>query len=77
MPNLPSQWLTEWQAGRIALSDTPPAVQSWARVFVYREAERVLAIEGIEARRKALAKLPDHLRTLVEDEARRLWGLAG
>ena len=57
------------------MRDASPAIQSWARLQIYRGACSVLSLPTIEARRAALARLPPLIRPYVEAETRRVWAM--
>lgn len=72
-PQWPSQWIDELLSGRVDLSDTPAAVQSWFRFALYKMASDVVRLPDQAARKLELAKLNDKMRPLVEAEVRRIW----
>lgn len=69
----PSHQLARVLAGDLALNDAPKAVQSWARLYVYRQALQVMRQPTRDQRRAALAAVPDTIRSAVKAEVERLW----
>ena len=69
----PSVWLRRVLSGEVDMADAPDWVQSWSRLSIYQGAKEVLAIEGKEKRRAALARVPAKIRPYLEAEVLRLW----
>jgi hypothetical protein len=67
----------EVMAGKMRLEDVPhpwaAAVRSVIQLPVFEEAEQVLTYSTKERRAKALLRIPESIRPLVEAEARRLF----
>jgi hypothetical protein len=69
----PSAKLSDLLHGRISWDEADPAIQSWARYFIYEAACDILDKPDRAARRLALAKIPDHIRPRIEAEVIRLY----
>jgi len=65
--------MKEVMEGRKPIEDLTDAVRSAIRIEIYREACRILDIEGKEARREALGLVPAMIRPHIEAEVRRIW----
>lgn len=73
MVEKPSVELKALLDGRRGLNDVSDGVRSWARFYIYQAAEEILAMPSKNARREALEKVPDTIRSSVRDEVMRLW----
>ena len=71
----PSKILERVLDGRLNLDDAPADVQSWARLPIHQAAMDIIAIQGLERRRAALAKIPDTVRDAVKKEIRKQWSI--
>ena len=71
----PSAQLEALLDGSLAWDDAAPAIRSWARLAIYREARRIIALPTLDDRRDAVAR--SHVRPQLEAEIRRLWGERG
>jgi hypothetical protein len=54
------------------MEDEEPGIQSACSKYIYDGAVSILALNGKDARRKALSRVPDLIRPYIEMEARRL-----
>lgn len=59
--------------GNKPIEDLEAGVRSAIRIEIYREACRILDIEGKEARRAALGLVPEKIRPHIESEVMRIW----
>jgi hypothetical protein len=66
---LPLKQLEAYLTGRDLAPE--PAIASWSRFYIYDAAKQILALPK-ERRVAALQKIPAHIRSMVETEARRL-----
>ena len=73
MAKKPSEIVEDVLTGKVDISDVDEGIQSWCRFFIYQGAVSVLSLNTKEERRKALLKIPENVRPLVEDEAKRVW----
>lgn len=71
--NRPSYQLNELLAGRVSWEDTDPAIKSWARFYVWRYAEQIVALPTLEQRREAIANMPETIRAAVKDQVKVMW----
>jgi hypothetical protein len=55
------------------MEDEDPAIQSVCSFHIYQGAKELLAIPSKEARRRALAKVPELIRPHIEKEAWRIY----
>ena len=73
----PSVQLSRVLSGDVTLDDAPASIQSWARFHIYQTARGIIALESKQERRDAMLRVPASIRSMVESEGRRLWGLRG
>jgi hypothetical protein len=59
--------------GEVRLEDEDLGIQSACLFHIYKGAVAILAMKTLEARRAAIARLPEAIRPHVEAEARRLF----
>ena len=71
----PSKQLENLMLGRTSWDETPEAIRSWARFFIYQAAKQIIAEPEKKKRQAMLARVPDHMRDKVEAEILRLWSL--
>jgi hypothetical protein len=69
----PSERIRRVLTGKVRLEDEDAAIQSACGRHIYDGAVSILSINGKEARRKALSKLPESIRPHVENEAWRIY----
>ncbi len=67
----PSEQLADYLEGRDA--NPVAAIRSWAAYYIHDAAVQVCGLATKEKRRTALGRLPDAIRPLVENEAKRIW----
>jgi hypothetical protein len=68
----PSKRIERILRGKVRMEDEEEGIQSACRKYIYDGAVSILAIEGREARRKALNRVPVLIRPHIEMEARRI-----
>tara|TARA_R110000868_G_scaffold181629_1_gene422539 strand:+ start:1226 stop:1474 length:249 start_codon:yes stop_codon:yes gene_type:complete len=71
----PSKRIERILRGKIRMEDEDEGIQSACRKYIYDGAVSILAIEGKEARNKALSRVPVLIRPYIEMEARRIYEL--
>lgn len=71
--NRPSYQLNELLAGRVSWEQADPAIQSWARFYIWRYAEQIVALPTLEQRRKAIASMPETIRDRIKDQVKIMW----
>lgn len=71
----PSDQLADLLRGKVAWSDAPDAIRSWARFEIHNAAKQIMDAPGKGARRNMLGRIPPHIRGMVETEVKRLWAL--
>ena len=71
----PSSRIRRVLRGQVRMEDEEPGIQSACRKYIYDGAVSILAIEGKEARNKALSRVPVLIRPYIEMEARRIYEL--
>lgn len=69
----PSEQLDDLLSGKIAPENTPEAILSWARFYIYEGAQELISIRSREGRIRALQKIPPSIRPYIEREARKMW----
>ena len=68
----PSKRIERILRGKVRMEDEEEGIQSACRKYIFDGAVSILAIEGKEARRKALNRVPALIRPYIEMEARRI-----
>jgi hypothetical protein len=71
----PSKRIERVLRGQTRMEDEEPGIQSACSKYIYDGAVSILALNGKDARRKALSRVPDLIRPYIEMEARRLYEL--
>ena len=71
----PSKRIERVLRGKIRMEDEDEGIQSACKKYIYDGAVSILAIEGKEARNKALSRVPVLIRPYIEMEARRIYEL--
>ena len=71
----PSVILRKVLSGAVDMRDVDPSIRSLASFEIYKGACAVLKLGGVDARRSALARIPEKIRPYVEQEARRVFEL--
>ena len=76
MPDVkkPSEQLADLMMGRTSWADSPAAIRSWAKRFIYDAAKQILAAEKSQ-RKTMIGRVPPHMRGMVEAEIKRLWAI--
>ncbi len=69
----PSKRIERVLRGYVKLEDEEPSIQSACSKYIYDGAVELLSIQGKDARRKALAKVPENIRPHIEREAWRIF----
>jgi hypothetical protein len=69
----PSKRIDRVLRGHVRLEDEEPGIQSACSKYIYDGAVELLSIQGKDARRKALAKVPENIRPHIEREAWRIF----
>lgn len=70
----PSDIMLQVLEGKLNHDDAPEAVQSMCRLQYHNAAEQILKLPK-EKRKKALQRVPETCRNMVEAETIRLWRL--
>lgn len=73
----PSVELIEVLQGRKRLEDATLGVQSWARLPIHQAAVEIMALPSKQARRDALARVPEPLQPHVRERVEELWRRRG
>ena len=68
----PSKRIERILRGKVRMEDEEEGIQSACRKYIYDGAVSILAIEGREARKRALNRVPVLIRPHIEMEARRI-----
>jgi hypothetical protein len=68
----PSKRIERVLRGQTRMEDEEPGIQSACKKYIYDGAVSILTLNGKDARRKALSRVPDLIRPYIEMEARRL-----
>jgi hypothetical protein len=68
----PSKRIERILRGKVRMEDEEEGIQSACRKYIYDGAVSILAIEGREARKRALNRVPALIRPHIEMEARRI-----
>lgn len=71
----PSEQLADLMMGRIGWNDAPEAIRSWALFHIYGAAKQILAAPDKGTRKNMLGRVPAHMRSMVENEVKRLWAI--
>lgn len=71
----PSDIMLDVLTGKLHHNDAPEAVQSMCMLQYYHAAEQLLGLPK-EKRKKALQRIPETCRYMVEAETIRLWRLS-
>lgn len=69
----PSNRIRRVLQGEVRLEDEDPAIQSVCSFHIHEGAKELLAIPTKEARRRALAKVPEMIRPHIEKAAWRIY----
>jgi hypothetical protein len=69
----PSERIRRVLTGKVRLEDEDPSIQSVCGKHIYDGAVSILSINGKEARRKALLKVPEYIRPHIENEVWRIY----
>ena len=68
----PSKRIERILRGKVRMEDEDEGIQSACRKYIFDGAVSILAIKGLEARKKALSRVPALIRPYIEMEARRI-----
>ena len=71
----PSKQLEDLLMGRLAWDNAPDAIKSWAQLYIYEAAKKIVAAPDRGTRRNMLGRVPAPIRPRVENEVRLLWKL--
>lgn len=55
------------------MEQVPPAVRSWARIFIWEGALDICRLDTRDERKAELLKIPEKIRPYVEAEVTRIW----
>ncbi len=69
----PSDLIADVLSGKTHPGDAKPAIWSACQIHIHEGAVAVAALPTLEARRKALARIPDVVRPYVQARLRILW----
>lgn len=69
----PSKRIERVLRGQVKLEDEDPGIQSACSKYIYDGAVELLSIQGKDARRRALARIPELIRPHIEREVWRIF----
>lgn len=71
----PSRRIDRVLRGDVRLEDEDPAIQSACSKYIFDGAVELLSIQGKDARKRALARVPERIRPHIEREAWRIYDM--
>lgn len=71
----PSARIERVLRGQVKLEDEEPGIRSACSKYIFDGALELLSIQGKDARRRALARIPDLIRPHIEREAWRIYDM--
>lgn len=69
----PSKRIERVLRGKVRMEDEEPGIRSACSKYIYDGAVELLSIKGKDARRRALARIPELIRPHIEREAWRIF----